>query len=103
MDWFKIAVDNSLHFLLLGILGFFGFLSKRLFLNPIESLQEQLIKHVTECNQIPKSLIIEKIDNINNKLEDFKENTGKELDLQRMHSRDLNEVVNKVLLEVIKK
>lgn len=56
-----------------GILGLIGWTGKRVIFDPMEDTRAQLFKHINECNQIPKSLILEKLANLEKKVDELHE------------------------------
>lgn len=72
MEWTKILVDNGLHFAFLALLGFMSWAFKKAFLEPITRINNELIKHVEDCNKIPKAMIIERLDNLKDEVKELK-------------------------------
>lgn len=58
---------------LAGLLSLVGWAGKKTIFDPMRETQLQLIKHVDECNKIPKSLILEKIENLDSKVDEMRE------------------------------
>jgi hypothetical protein len=102
-------MEISLHALLLIALGIIGWFARNTLFEIKDSLKEtnkELNSHVDECNKIPKSLIIERIDNFCDRLDtqhteikemrsDFKE----EVKYQHQQHVDLNDTIKDLVVK----
>ena len=95
---FKFVLDNLIHVVLIGVLGLMGWAAKRLLFDPFAKTQIELTKHVDMCNEIPKSLIIEKIENLCDKVE-VHQTYEKEMRMDiKEDIKSLNDSVNLLIL-----
>lgn len=73
MEWSKIVLDNLAHFISLALLAFMGYIFKTTLLDPLATNQAALNKHIDECNRIPKILLLEKLENLSEKQDQYSE------------------------------
>lgn len=64
-----VFIDNFLHFALIIIVAILGYVFKHIFVKPLVDIRSDLNKHVEDCNETPRELIVEKINNLCSKVE----------------------------------